>query len=113
VGRAFNLQVNYTSNHSRGEAALGGNRAGRTFTTLSLNFSPTAHWVASWNSAYDFETRQFADHFLRFQRDLHRWRASFVFSKSPNGNFAFSFNIALIDQADIKFDYDQRTFARP
>jgi len=112
-GRAFNLQVNYTSNHTRGEAALGANRAGRQFTTLSLNFSPTDHWTASWHSSYDFETRQFADHFLSFQRDLHRWRASFVFSKSANGNFAFSFNIALIDQTDIKFDYDQRTFAAP
>jgi hypothetical protein len=112
-GRAFNLQVSYTSNHTRDEAALGGSRAGRQFTTLSLNFSPTTYWTASWHSSYDFETRQFADHFLSFQRDLHRWRASFVFSKSANGNFAFSFNIALIDQTDIKFDYDQRTFANP
>ena len=81
--------------------------------TLSMTFSPTAQWTATWHSAFDFGTRQFADHFLTFQRDLHRWRASFVFSKSANGNFAFSFNIALIDQSDIKFDYDQHTFAHP
>jgi hypothetical protein len=81
--------------------------------TFSMSFSPTANWTASWHSAYDFGTQQFADHFLSFERDLRRWRASFVFSKSANGNFAFSFNIALIDQSDIKFDYDQHTFARP
>ena len=80
---------------------------------LAMTFSPTAHWTANWHTSYDFGTRQFADHFLSFERDLRRWHASFVFSKSANGNFAFSFNIALIDQSDIKFDYDQRTFARP
>jgi Tat protein translocase TatC len=112
-GRAFALQVNYTSNRSRADTALVGNPGGRQFATLALTFSPTVHWTASWHSSYDFDTQQFADHFLSFQRDLRRWRASFVFSKSANGNFAFSFNIALLDQSDIKFDYDQRTFARP
>ncbi len=112
-GRAFSLLVNYTSNHSRADTARVGHQAGKQMVTLSMNFSPTAHWTASWHSAFDFGTRQFADHYLSFQRDLHRWRASFVFTKSANGNFAFSFNIALIDQSDIKFDYDQHTFARP
>ncbi len=112
-GRAFSLLVNYTSNHSRADTAVVGHPAGRQMVTLSMAFSPTAQWTATWHSAFDFGTRQFADHFLTFQRDLHRWRASFVFSKSANGNFAFSFNIALIDQSDIKFDYDQHTFAHP
>jgi hypothetical protein len=111
--RAFSLQVNYSSNHSRADTAIVGHPAGRQMVTFSMSFSPTANWTANWHSAYDFGTQQFADHFLSFERDLHRWRASFVFSKSANGNFAFSFNIALIDQSDIKFDYDQHTFARP
>jgi len=110
-GRAFSLQMNYSSNRSRGDTTA--HKAGRQMVTFSMTFSPTANWTASWHSAYDFGTQQFADHFLSFERDLHRWRASFVFSKSANGNFAFSFNIALIDQSDIKFDYDQHTFARP
>ena len=109
--RAFSLLVNYSSNRSRTD--LAGPRPGRQMVTFSMTFAPTANWTAIWRSAYDFGTEQFADHFLSFQRDLHRWRASFVFSKSANGNFAFSFNIALIDQSDIKFDYDQHTFARP
>jgi hypothetical protein len=112
-GRAFSLLVNYTSNRNRADTGLARQRSGQQMVTLAMTFSPTAHWTASWRSAYDFGTRQFADHYLNFERDLRRWRASFVFSKSANGNFAFSFNIALIDQSDIKFDYDQRTFARP
>jgi Tat protein translocase TatC len=112
-GRAFALRLDYSSHRSRADTGLARRQAGQQFVTLSMNFSPTRNWTASWRSAYDFGTRQFADHFLSFERDLHRWHASFVFSKSANGNFAFSFNIALMDQTDIKFDYDQRTFARP
>ena len=111
--RSFALRVDYTSNRNRTDAALASHAAGRQMVNLAMTFSPTANWTASWRSAFDFGTNQFADHYLSFQRDLHRWRASFVFSKSANGNFAFSFNIALIDQSDIKFDYDQHTFARP
>jgi len=109
--RAFSLQATYSSNRARSDT--GGPKPGRQMVRLSMTFSPTANWTASWQSSYDFGTQQFADHYLSFERDLHRWRASFVFSKSANGNFAFSFNIALIDQSDIKFDYDQHTFARP
>ena len=111
-GRAFSLRMDYSSNRSRTDAP-GGNQAGKQMVILTMNFSPTAHWTANWHSSYDFGTRQFADHFLSFERDLRRWRASFVFSRSANGNVAFSFNIALIDQSDIKFDYDQHTFAQP
>jgi hypothetical protein len=105
--------VDYSSHRSRADTGLARRQAGQQFVTLSMNFSPTRNWTASWHSSYDFGTRQFADHFLSFERDLRRWHASFVFSKSANGNIAFSFNIALMDQSDIKFDYDQRTFARP
>ena len=111
-GRAFSLRMDYSSNRSRTDAP-GGRQAGKQMVILAMNFSPTAHWTANWRSSYDFGTRQFADHFLSFQRDMRRWRASFVFSRSANGNVAFSFNVALIDQSDIKFDYDQHTYARP
>jgi hypothetical protein len=112
--RQFALTVGYSSSRSRGDttAALR-SRGGRQTATLNLSFSPTPHWTGNWSTQYDFDTRQFANHYVRFERDLHRWRASFVITKSANGNFAFSFNIALIDQTDIKFDYDQHTFANP
>jgi hypothetical protein len=43
---------------------------------------------------------------------MHRWRATFSFVKSPNGNFAFNFFISLRDQPDLKFQYDQQTVNR-
>jgi Tat protein translocase TatC len=112
--RQFALTVGYSSSRSRADTtAAARSRGGRQTATLNLSFSPTPHWIGNWATQYDFDTRQFANHYVRFERDLHRWRASFVITKSANGNFAFSFNIALIDQTDIKFDYDQRTFAQP
>jgi hypothetical protein len=77
-----------------------------------LSFQPTPHWSATWDSNYNFDTRQFGSHTIRLERDLHRWHASFSFLKAPNGNFAFSFYVALLDQPDIKFDYEQQSFAR-
>ena len=88
-------------------------KAGRQMLTMSTGFSPTANWTLSWNTSYDLETRQFGQHAVRLERNLHRWHATFAFYKSANGNFAFNFNIALIDQPDIKFDYDQQTYRAP
>jgi hypothetical protein len=109
----FQLQVSYSSTRARGDTIPALRSAGgRQLVNLNLAFSPTRNWSATWTTSYDFDTRQFAQHFVRFERDLRRWHASFVFAKSANGNFSFSFNIALSDQPDIKFDYDQRTFVR-
>ncbi|MDP3911727.1 MAG: twin-arginine translocase subunit TatC [Gemmatimonadales bacterium] len=115
AGRGFALNLAYSSNRSRNDVTgFGGSGVGgRRVVTMNLSFAPTRNWTASWYTSYDFDTQQFAQHNVRLERDLRRWRASFVFAKSGNGNFVFSFNIALIDQSDIKFDYDQRTFVRP
>ena len=78
-----------------------------------MAFSPTPNWSLSWRTSYDFVTQQFAEHYVSLERDLHRWHASFSFVKSPNGNFAFSFYVSLLDEPDVKFDYDQRTYRAP
>ena len=93
-------------------SALSAAQAGQEQLTLGLSFSPTQHWSASWTSTYDVDTKQFGQHVIQLQRDLHRWHASFSFLKSPNGNFAFSFFVSLLDEPDIKFDYNQQSFAR-
>ena len=112
-GRAFSLNMSFSTTRSRGDTTPElRNQSGRRVVNMNLSFSPTRNWSAMWTTSYDFATRQFAQHLVRLDRDLHRWHASFAFSKSANGNFAFSFNIALTDQPDIKFDYDQRSFAR-
>ena len=112
-GRGFTLSVAFSSTRSRTDTTpQQRNVPGRQTTTMNLSFSPTRNWSATWNTSYDFATRQFADHSLTFQRNLRRWRAAFSFHKTATGNFSFTFNITLTDQPDIKFDYDQNTFVQ-
>jgi len=111
-GGQFSLGVQYTSSRNRFDDAAERERAGRQTVGLNLAFSPTRNWTANWRTSFDVVTRQFPDHSLTFQRDLRRWRASFTFVKTGAGNMAFSFNITLTDQPDIKMDYDQRTYSQ-
>jgi hypothetical protein len=80
-------------------------------TNLGGNFafSITPKWAATWNTSYDFVRREFAQHMVTLQRDLHDWRAVFAFTQSANGNFAFNFFIALKAEPDLKFDYNRNT----
>ncbi len=105
-GGQFSANVNYSLQRTRPTD----NREGVTNSMLSgsMSFSPTAHWTVSWQTSYNFTQGQFADHVVRLDRDLHDWRATFTFIRSPNGNFSFSFFIELIDEPDLKFAYDQR-----
>jgi hypothetical protein len=78
----------------------------------SMSFHVTDKWAAQWQTSYDFETREFAQHVVSLQRELHDWDAVFAFTRAPNGNFSFNFFIALRAQPDIKFDYDRPSFPR-
>jgi Tat protein translocase TatC len=116
-GRGLELAVTYDDQRSRPsedppeDQAVAGPLSNRTLG-LNVGFSPTRNWALSWSTNYNFTTSEFGEHLLRLERDLHRWRATFSFVKAPNGNFAFNFHITLLDQPDIKFDYDQRTVRR-
>jgi Tat protein translocase TatC len=90
---------------SPGAVQTGNNRS----VGLTFSFSPTENWAVSWQTQYNLTTSQFGEHIVRLERDLRRWRATFNFVKAPNGNFAFNFYITLLDQPDIKFDYQQQT----
>jgi hypothetical protein len=79
----------------------------------SFSFNLTPKWAAQWSTSYDFETKDFADHSVTLQRDLHDWRATFGFNRSPFGNFAFSFFIALKAEPQLKFDYNRSTYRAP
>lgn len=106
-GRGFSMQVTYSSRTARTDTVLApGNRV----VNLGMSFQPTPKWSANWSTFYDFATQRFGQHVLQLNRDMRRWQATFGFVKSPNGNFAFNFSIALRDEPDIKFDYDQQTF---
>ncbi len=115
AGRGLTLSLGYDDQRLRlprgatvGQLPAGGNRT----LSVSMGFAPTRNWSVSWNTQYNFTTGEFGQHILRLERDLRRWRATFSFLKSPNGNFAFNFHIVLLDQPDIKFQYDQQTVGR-
>jgi len=74
-----------------------------------VRFGLTQKWSMSWNTQYDFVKHEFAQHIVTLQRDLHDWRAVFAFTQSTNGNFAFSFFIALKAEPDLKLDYNKTT----
>ena len=116
AGRGFNLGVSFSANRTRPRRdtlpTTLAPQGGRQTLQINLAFSPTPKWSASWNTAYDLDTRQFGQHAIRLERDLHRWHASFAFSKAPNGNFGFNFYVALLDQPDIRFDYEQQSLLR-
>jgi lipopolysaccharide transport LptD-like protein len=86
---------------------------GNSMLTGQMSFSPTEHWSVAWQTSYNFTQGTFGQHVVRLDRDLHDWRATFTFIRSPNGNFSFSFYIALIAEPDLKFDYDQRSYSSP
>jgi hypothetical protein len=110
MGSGFRASVTYDDQRSE-PREIGGQifeePANRTLG-LQFGFSPTENWSASWNTQYNITDKEFGQHILRLDRDMHRWRATFSFVKTPNGNFAFNFFVSLIDQPELKFQYDQR-----
>jgi hypothetical protein len=75
----------------------------------SLSFQPTEKWEASWRTSYDIVNKSFNDHLIRLTRDLHRWEAHFDFRQTATGNWSFRFEVALTDNDDLHFDYQQRS----
>ena len=80
---------------------------------VQTSFNITPKWATQYSTTYDAVRGQFAAQTVSLQRELHDWRAIFNFTQAPNGNFAFSFFIALKAQPDLKFNFDQQTFRRP
>jgi hypothetical protein len=71
----------------------------------SMNFPLTQTWAVDWQTTYDFTNHEFASHAVRLQRDLHDWLANFVFHRSPNGSFLFTFDVSLKANSDVRFHY--------
>ncbi|HEX9394321.1 MAG TPA: putative LPS assembly protein LptD, partial [Gemmatimonadales bacterium] len=111
-GAGFSLGVGFSSTRQRPTPNVVIPKAGQQILTLNGTFSPTAHWNASWNTRFDLGTQQFQDQQVNLERDLHRWHATFSFTKTATGNFSFTFLIRLLDQPDIKFDYRQQSYGQ-
>jgi hypothetical protein len=87
-------------------------RAGEGATSQMLNgtvtLHPTPQWEVNWRTSYDLQRQAFNDHTIRLSRDLHRWQANFDFLQTATGNWQFRFEVSLMDNQDLKFDYQQR-----
>ncbi len=82
----------------------------QTSINWRTSFDLTSKWSASWSTSYDAVRKEFASHQVTLQRDLHDWRAMFGFTQAPNGNFAFTFYVALKAEPDLKFNYDRTSY---
>ena len=85
------------------------NDFGSQLLQVGLRLKPTEEWNLTWRTAYDIDLKGFTDHSIRLSRDLHRWEAHFDFVQTATGNWSFRFEVALTDNRDLKFDYDQRS----
>ncbi len=100
----WDASISYSLSRTRG-VDLGGSQMLQT----SLAFSPSEKWSVRWRSSYDVQAGVFNDHTISLERDLHRWDANFSFRQTPTGNWSFVFEVALSDNRDLHFDYEQRT----
>lgn len=100
-GGGWDASVSYSLQRPR-QAELA-----RQMVQLNVRFEPTELWRASWRTSYDVELGSFNDHMITFTRQLHRWEANFDFRRTVTGNWAFRFEVALSDNRDLKFDYQQ------
>ena len=82
---------------------------GSQLLQVGFRLKPTEEWNLSWRTAYDIDIGNFTDHSIRLSRNLHRWEANFDFVQTVTGNWSFRFEVALTDNRDLKFDYDQRS----
>jgi hypothetical protein len=104
-GGPWNLSLSYSLNRYRpGEF-------GQNNQTLQSNLSlqPTPNWRVQWSTSYNITDRQFEQQQVSLVRTLHRWEARFDFTKSPNGNFLFDFQVSLTDVPQLHVNYDQRS----
>ena len=108
-GQGFNANITLNISRTRPNEALG--IEGTTNSSIGLNtrFSPTRFWGVAWSTQYNTAEGKFESQQIQLTRDLHEWRASFNFVRSPNGNFAFYFAIFLTDLPDLNYKYNQTT----
>lgn len=108
---AWNAQLSYTLSRVRPDATnpFSARSGDNQLLQGSLSFRPGTNWTLRWSTAYSFTNHQFSDQMITLTRDLHRWRANFNFVKTQTGNFAFVFRVDLIDNPDLKLDYNQHS----
>ena len=105
AGGPWTLSLTYSMQRGRE------NESARDRQSLNavLSLNPTPNWSLAWRTSYNLTEGKFGEHMITLDRGLHRWMATFMFARSPNGNFIFQMSVNLRDAPDLKFDYDQQT----
>ncbi len=102
----WNVQIGYSLLRARSEE--GGQESQSLSGSLSLQ--PTPKWRMRWTTQYNLTQGRFGGQIVTLERDLHRWQATFGFSKAPNGNFIFNFSVSLKDAPQLGFGSDGQGF---
>ena len=89
--------------------ARGVETGGNQMLQANVRFQPTEKWAVDWRTSYDVVAGAFNDHVINLKRQMHRWEADFAFQQTATGNWTFVFEVALTDNRDLHFDYEQRT----
>jgi len=105
----WNASFSYSLARSRDGGGVGASGGANQMVQANLRFQPTDKWSVNWRTSYDVAASRFNDHIISLQRDLHRWEADFSFRQTATGNWSFMFEVALSDNRDLHFDYEQRT----
>ena len=105
AGGPWTLALTYSLQRGREEQSS----QDRQSLNAVLSLNPTPSWRLAWRTTYNLTNKQFGEHLITLDRALHRWIATFMFARSPNGNFIFQMSVSLQDAPDLKFDYDQQT----
>ena len=100
----WSASFSYSLARTRG-VETGGNK----MLQANVRFQPTKKWSADWRTSYDIVAGSFNDHVINLKREMHRWEADFAFRQTATGNWTFVFEVALTDNRDLHFDYEQRT----
>lgn len=108
----WTLNLDYSLQRRRPSEATGTMRENQSLGAL-LSLQPTPNWRLQWRTHYNLSDGRFEGHTLSLDRDLHRWQASFLLNRAPNGNFLFTIRVFLRDAPELKVDYDQRGQTAP
>ncbi|MCB0487202.1 MAG: putative LPS assembly protein LptD [Cyclobacteriaceae bacterium] len=104
----WNFRVNYNLTYSKqGRQKSNVTQALRFNGDLSL----TEKWKITFNSGYDFESKEFTQTFLTINRDLHCWQVSLGWTPfGPFQSYNFSIGVKSGMLRDLKLDRTRNFF---
>jgi lipopolysaccharide assembly outer membrane protein LptD (OstA) len=101
----FNIGLSYRYSESR----YSGSITKSHWISTRVDFEPTTNWALSMNNRYDFSTDRVTDQTFEVTRDLHCWRAKFVWRPGGSGQ-GYYFYIGVKDIPDIKLERSESGF---